>query len=282
MKGLFNLHTHTHYCDGSSAPEDYVKKAIELGFHTLGYSGHAPVPFKNHFAIKEESLKDYVEEIKRLRTKHSSDLNILLGLEIDFITGVVEDFKSFHNECDLDYCIGGIHLVANPEREGLWFIDGSKQETYDEGLNKLFDGDIKRGVKAYYDQMNRMIDTQTFQILAHFDKIKMHNKGRYFQEDEKWYQDLLAECIELIAQKDFVVEVNTRGIYKKRSENTFPGISALKVLKEKSVPITINSDAHKPEELNLLLSESREMLKQLGIREIWCLEKKDSWKSISL
>ncbi len=282
MNRPFNLHTHTHYCDGSSAPEEYVKKAIELGFHTLGFSGHAPVPFENHFAIKEESLKDYVEEINLLKSKYNSELNILLGLEIDFITGVVEDFKSFNDECGLDYSIGGIHLVANPEREGLWFIDGPKQETYDEGLNKLFDGDIKRGVKAYYDQVNRMIDTQSFQILAHFDKIKMHNKGRYFQEDEKWYQDLLAECIDLIAQKDFVVEVNTRGIYKKRSESTFPGLDALKALKEKNVPITINSDAHKPEELNLLLNESRVMLKQVGIKEIWCLEKKDSWKSISL
>ena len=44
MKYLQNLHTHTTYCDGKNTAEEMVQKAIELGFRSLGFSGHAPMP----------------------------------------------------------------------------------------------------------------------------------------------------------------------------------------------------------------------------------------------
>ena len=44
MKYLQNLHTHTTYCDGKNTAEEMVQKAIELGFKSLGFSGHAPMP----------------------------------------------------------------------------------------------------------------------------------------------------------------------------------------------------------------------------------------------
>ena len=40
-----NYHTHTKLCNHAvGMPEDYVLKAIELGFKELGMSCHAPVP----------------------------------------------------------------------------------------------------------------------------------------------------------------------------------------------------------------------------------------------
>ena len=64
---LFNLHTHTHFSDGSSAPEEYIKEAISQGFDTLGFSDHSPVPFENSFAIREDRLGEYVKTILALR-----------------------------------------------------------------------------------------------------------------------------------------------------------------------------------------------------------------------
>ena len=178
---LFNLHTHSYFCDGKEEPEEYVKQAIELGFHTLGFSSHAPVPFENNFSLKEEKMEEYFSTIRTLGEKYKDKINILLSLEIDYIPGITRRFSEFSKAGNLDYTIGGVHLVRNNEIEKLWFIDGSKQETYDDGLQKLFKGHIRNGVEAYYNQIIEMVATQKPDIIAHLDKIKMHNKNRYFQ-----------------------------------------------------------------------------------------------------
>jgi len=266
---LFNLHTHCHYCDGSSPPEEYVKEAIRQGFHTLGFSSHAPVPFENKFAIQSESkLIEYANEIRSLKQKYKNELNIFLASEIDFIPGITSEFDYLNQLAELDYAIGGVHLLKHPEKDTLWFIDGPKQEIYDEGLKNIFDGDIHLAIKTYWRQIREMINTQSFDIVAHLDKIKMHNRNRYFTENESWYQHELIETLELIAEKKIIVEVNTRGIYKGRSDELFPGVDALKKILDLSIPITLNSDAHKPEDLSKYFPEARNILKKIGFKKL--------------
>ncbi len=271
----FNLHTHSHFCDGKEAPEEYIKRAIDLGFHTLGFSSHAPVPFENTFAIREERLDEYFQTIRGLKDKYKDLIQILLSLEIDFIPGITKDFAEFFKAGNLDYTIGGVHLVRNKEKEKLWFIDGPKHETYDEGLQKLFKGNIRNGVEAYYNQVLEMVATQKPDIIAHIDKIKMHNKNRYFSEEEGWYKDLIWKTLKYVAaESNCIIEVNTRGLYKKRAETYFPSPEILEQVHHLKIPITLNSDAHHPDELDKYFPEALEMLKDIGFGELVYFEGK--------
>jgi len=266
---LFNLHTHTNFCDGKSEPEEYVLKAIEVGFHTLGFSGHAPVPFENHFAIKEDNLENYINAIRKLKEQYNKQIHILLALEIDFIPGITKEFESFKKAGNLDYIIGGVHLIKNKEVEELWFIDGPLQEKYDEGLFKLFNGNGRKGVEAYYRQLLEMVGTQKLDIIAHFDKIKMHNKNRYFSEEEAWYKDLVWKTLKYIAKEtQCIIEINTRGLYKKRSETFFPSPAILEQIFHLNIPITLSSDAHKPEEMDGFYAQAMDLLKDIGFKEL--------------
>jgi hypothetical protein len=65
----------------------------------------------------------------------------------------------------------------------------------------------------------------------------MHNRDRYFTENEKWYRDLVLETLTLIKEKDLIVEVNTRGIYKKRSTDFYPATWLLPIMKDMNVPV---------------------------------------------
>jgi histidinol-phosphatase (PHP family) len=265
----FNLHTHSRFCDGKEEPEAYVKQALEMGYHTLGFSSHAPVPFENNFSLKEDKMADYFFTIRALGEKYISKINILLSLEIDFIPGITRDFLEFINAGNLDYTIGGVHLVRNKEVEKLWFIDGSKQETYDDGLQKLFKGHIRNGVEAYYYQIIEMVATQKPDIIAHLDKIKMHNKNRYFTEEEGWYKDIVWKTLKFVAEKsDCIIEVNTRGLYKKRSDTFFPGPAILEQIHHLKIPITLSADAHQPHELNGYYDEALKLMKEIGFKEL--------------
>ncbi|MFO7613954.1 MAG: histidinol-phosphatase [Bacteroidales bacterium] len=272
MESLFNLHTHCHYCDGADEPEAYVKAALEAGFHTLGFSSHAPVPFKNNFAIQDrDSLQAYAYEIRELKEKYRDRINIFLGLELDYISGISGDFEKYRQELSLDYTIGSVHLVRNHQHHDLWFIDGPKVESFDNGLHEIFGGDIRKAVTAYYAQVNEMLIREKPDIVGHFDKVKMHNRNRYFREDERWYRSLVNETLEVIRQTGVIVEVNTRGIYKQRSQDLYPGRWILEEMLKMRIPVTLSADAHHPSEIDGYYPETMAILRELGFGELMYL-----------
>ena len=264
----FNFHQHSNFSDGAFPPEDYVTKAVELHFLAIGFTEHSPLPFDNSFSLKEENVTNYVSTIESLKTKYNGAIAVYRALEMDYIPRISTDFDYWKNKCNADYLIGSVHLVAPPNTEELWFTDGPKYETYDKGLTDYFDGNIKLAVRTYFHQVNEMIETQSFDVLGHFDKIKMHNQDRYFTEDEAWYQHLVDECLDLAKQKNLIIEINTRGIYKKRSKSLFPDNLALEKVKKLNLPITISSDAHQPIELNLGFKKTEIKLAAMGFKDV--------------
>jgi histidinol-phosphatase (PHP family) len=264
----FNHHTHSTFCDGSKPPLDYVKTAIEQDFSVLGFSSHAPLPFENSFALRDEKVDEYCQTIRSLSYEFSGQLEIHLSMEIDFIPGLLEDFGYWKKRANLDYVIGGVHLLVPAGTGELWFIDGPRRETYDEGLKNIFGGDVRKAVRTYFDQMNLMVEGQAPDIIAHIDKIKMHNQERFFSVNDFWYLDMFYETLELVKKKGCIVEVNTRGLYKGRSTELFPNLTALKRIKELGIPVTLSSDAHAPEDLIKEFPFALEVIKTAGIKEL--------------
>lgn len=267
-----NLHQHSNFSDGKEQPARYAEKAVELGFSAIGFTEHSPLPFNNNFSLKEERIDEYIQTIEKLKQEYVGQLTIYRALEMDFIPGMSEDFSFWRKRVQADYLIGSIHLVKPDNSDELWFTDGPDFRTYVEGLEKFFNTNIQKAVKAFYHQTNQMIETQEFEILGHFDKIKMHNQNRFFKEEEKWYRNLVDETLELVKSKGLIVEVNTRGLYKKRSDSLFPDNYALQQVKNLAIPIIISSDAHLPEELNLLFDYAESRLIEFGFGEVFYFE----------
>lgn len=278
---LANYHTHSHFCDGKEAPEAYVKKAISLDFKALGFSSHAPVLFENEYSIAPDKLNDYCSEISRLKEKYKDKIDLFIGLEADYIPGKTNDFTYFRKQCDLNYIIGSIHMIAHPSNGLVWYIDGGIQEKWDRGLREVFEGDIRAGVKAFYYQTNTMIENQKPEILGHFDKIKMHNKNRMFLQTDAWYQSLINESLQIIKEKNIVLEINTRGLYKGRFDEPFPSLTIIQQAQEMGIPLMLNTDAHHPDELMGYFLEAIDLIKQAGIRELWHFSK-SGWFAVPL
>ena len=280
----FNLHTHSIYSDGKSQPREIVEEAVRQGLTTLGFSEHSPLPFDNTFSVKSADMPNYVAEIAQLKEEFKDKIDIYCGLEADYLTGVSEPFTVTKEKYRLDYLIGGVHLVINPAlrpfegpqgpqaqgplAEQIWFIDGPKWEVYDEGLQKFFDGDIRRAVRRFFEQSNEMIENEPFDIIAHFDKIKMHNRDRYFHEDEPWYRKLALETLDLIREKGLIMEINTRGIYKKRYNGFYPSPWLMEEACKMGVPAIISADAHHFSEITLEFDAAEDALKRAGYRSV--------------
>jgi len=268
---MYNYHTHTHYCDGSAEPELYVLNAVEQKMKVLGFSAHAPVSFDNAWSLKTGNKINYCKRIQELKEQYADKIIILNGLEIDYIPGLTTPFAEFIKNYSLDFTIGSVHLVKSLHSNDLWFIDGAPKN-YETGLSKIFNDDIKTAVGAYYKQIQEMVVTQHPVIIGHVDKIKMNNKKRFFTEDERWYIQLVDDTLKVIYQHNSIVELNTRGVYSGKSETFFPSAFILEKCHKMKIPVMINSDAHKPEQLTLKYSEAIDLLKDIGFKKLWIID----------
>lgn len=262
-----NYHTHTHFCDGKENMRFFVEKAIDLKFNHLGFSPHAPISSLYDFTLTEDEIPKYLKEVEYYQQKYP-EIKILKGMECDFIPEVTRNFSYYKNKYYLDYIIGGVHLIKVPNSNDIWFIDGPKRATYDEGLARFFNNNIQKAVTCFWEQTYQMIENQKFDIIAHLDKIKMHNQNRYFKEDEDWYVTLVDHAVDLIIKNNIIVEVNSRGMYRLRCDNFYPSDYILRKLAQAKSPVVISSDAHKAEELPLFYEEAKAKLQEFGVESL--------------
>ena len=117
MKKLIsNYHTHTFRCGHAldNPDEDYILKAISLGYKNLGFSDHAPFKGVHHPSMRmdfDEDFPDYISSITNLKGKYKDKINIYIGLEIEYIEDRDEYYKELLNVYHLDYLILGQHCI---------------------------------------------------------------------------------------------------------------------------------------------------------------------------
>ncbi len=257
-----NYHTHTNYCDGKASAEEMVLKAISLGCSDLGFSSHAPLQIKNTWSMVMDKMCKYCNDISSLKEKYRGDINIFLGLEYDFIYNKSFEFKEIKDKFNIDYGIGSVHLVCGENSE-IWFIDGPSSN-YRKGVEIAFDGDVKKAIKSYYTQLKDMIKTQEFDIIGHFDKVKVNNKESLFCINENWYKQEVEETLCLIKERGLIVEANTRGIYTNKYNGLYPEYDILKKCFSMNIPVVVSTDAHKTDDLNKSFFDTVSLLKEIG------------------
>ncbi len=265
---LSNYHIHSKYCDGKGEPEDYIEVALNSNIQYLGFSSHAPLPFDTLWTMNIDDLDRYLNCINCLKKKYQGKIDIFLGLEVDYIPDLISPNCGLIKNLGLDYRIGSVHYLNQFENGDYWPADGSGGD-FQKGLQEIFDNNIKKAVETYFTTLSNMVLHHPPEIIGHFDVIKKNNQGNcYFSEQERWYQDLVKRCLHIISKSNCIVEVNTGGIIRKRIDALYPSEWILHECLKLNIPVTVNSDAHKADQVNGYLIESIRILKDIGFREI--------------
>lgn len=261
---ITNYHTHSSFCDGKGQLEDYVKYALSRGFHALGFSGHAPLPFPNDWTMNEENLSTYIREVLALKERYRDSLEICLGLETDYLDKKHNPAHPKYKALGLDYQIGSVHHLYSPERTEFLQVDYTKEEL-ELLLKDTFDKDIKALVSTYYRMVREMVQTGGFEILGHLDLVKKQNRGNvYFDETEKWYKREIEKTLETVAETDVILEINTGAMARGYTAEPYPSPWIIDRAGELKIPVTINSDAHRPEWLDYGFEEAENLARAAG------------------
>jgi histidinol-phosphatase (PHP family) len=266
IKMWSNFHTHSNYCDGKSTLEEHILKAQQLGVKSLGFSSHAPVPFDCKWCMKKEEFGSYLQSIQSLKEK--TTVQLYKGLEVDFIPNLISPYDFSDS---LDYTIGSIHFVDAFSDGTPWEIDGLHTLFLD-GLEKIFKNDFNAAFIRYFELTREMVLSSTPTVVGHLDKMKIQNPAnKFFIETEAWYQDEIKKTLQTIKDSGAIVEVNTRGIYQKKTIDTYPSPWILELICKEDIPITISSDAHHADDLINQFESTASLLKKIGFKKIHIL-----------
>lgn len=275
---LTNYHSHCSFCDGRAPLEEFVKEAIRQGFYSYGVSSHAPLPFPTQWTMEWEQMEAYLDEFKNLRSKYADEIELYVGLEIDYLNEESNPSVARFTELPLDYRIGSVHLLYDAAGEVV-DIDCSPA-VFKERVDRHFNGDVLRVVRMYFDRLFRMVELGGFDILGHADKMH-YNASCYHPRllDEPWYEALMKDYFSLVASRGYLVEINTKAY---DSLGTFyPNSRYWELMKEYQIKILVNSDAHYPERINAGRMEALRLLQAKGFAAVAELHQ-GSWREVPI
>ena len=164
-------------------------------------------------------------------------------------------------ELPLDYRIGSVHMLYSPQGKVV-DID-TPADIFRQLIDAHFEGDLDYVVHLYYKNLLRMLELGGFDIVGHADK--MHYNASCYRPgllDEAWYDTLVRDYFAAIAERGYIVEINTKSYHELGT--FYPNERYFPFLKELGIRVQVNSDAHYPERINNSRAEALAALKKVG------------------
>jgi histidinol-phosphatase (PHP family) len=265
---LADYHCHSRFDDGHGELEEYVQAALGKGLRTLGFAGHAPVPFACTWTIPSALLPEYLETARRLQSTYRGRIELLVGLEVDYIPEIITPTAASIRALNLDFTVGSVHFIGRLADGRLWTADGPPEEL-ERGIAETFGGDMCKTVEEYYRRMRDMVSKTPPDIIGHFDVVKKNNRGsKYFSEDAPWYRAAVCRTLDAVAASPCILEINTGGIVRGTSGALYPSEWILAQCLKRDIPVMINSDAHRPDQLDGYYNEAAALLKGIGFQKL--------------
>ncbi|NBI28835.1 histidinol-phosphatase [Chengkuizengella marina] len=251
----FDLHTHHNRCghaDGSI--EDYIKAAIEKGLKIIGISDHSPYfahskdQAEPRIAMAKSEFPNYVNEILKLKEKYNGQIEVLLGVESDFFPEYAHIYQREYNKYTLDYLIGSIHRV-----KGVSIFNKKR-------WNGLSEQEKIEQKDEYYELIQQSARSRMFQVLGHIDAMK-----GYYPEFSNIQTESIDETLQVIAECDVAIEINTSGKTKDVG-GWYPSDDILEKALFYGVNVTFGSDAHVPDRVGDEWDLVTKRLKDIGFK----------------
>jgi len=244
--GLADLHTHTARCGhAGGSDEEYVEAAIASGLVAIAVTDHVPfywLPREREdptLAMSADELPRYVDAVLDLRERYAGRIEVLLGVEADFIAGHEETLARLLERYPFDVVLGSVHWV------GDWLIDApSSLPRYRKGPTE-----VERIWDEYTTQLIAAARSGLFDVLSHLDLPK-----KFGFRSQATFAGRLGEVVEAVTAGGCAVELSSAGRRKPVGED-YPANDVVAALAASGVDFVLSSDAHAPAEVGFGFAE---------------------------
>ncbi len=257
---LYNLHSHTHFCDGKASMQEIAEAAHRVGMLHLGFTPHSPIACHSTCNMVREAVDPYLSEIARLRDIHGEQMQVWQSMEIDYLSRDFGPHIDYFQRLPLDYRLASVHFV--PNYDGIPIDCDGRYERFSQRLKEEFRGDIRYVVEKFFEHTLTMIELGGFDILGHFDKIARNaSQASPGIEEESWYEALIDDVISHAISAQVAIEVNTKAYDEHK--RFFPSQRWMDKVIASGLPIVVNSDVHHPDKVNAGRNEALKLIRSL-------------------
>lgn len=251
-----DLHNHTTRCNHASGSTlEFASKACELGIDIYGFACHAPMKFDEEYRMRLSEIDEYINEVTSLceniqaqESVQNPKMQILVGLEVDFILGREDLLEPSVLGAPLDYLIGSVHFLDD------WGFDNPAF------LAEYAKKDLESCWVKYFQSVAKMAQSRLFQIVGHIDLLKVFG---YAMPHSSACAYALECALKSIKEANMSIELNAAGLRKQIGE-IYPSKEILQKAYALGIPITFGSDAHALAQVGFGYDKCVELAREVG------------------
>lgn len=234
-----DIHLHTRHSHGQNSTEEMYLACKSKGLKIIGFSEHSPRPrgysYPSDYQEKlQQTFPLYVSEVRDIaKTANKDGVRVLLGLEVDYISGQEAYAEALCKAYPFDYIIGGLHFQTN------WGFDFSADDWNGRNIEERFSI-----FSHYYKDMIRLCQTGLFHIVAHPDLIKIFSIEVFRQWlDTPQALPLIKKALGIMKDRGMIMEISSAGL-RKPCREVYPGPRIMELAAQMELPVCFASDAH--------------------------------------
>jgi len=256
---------HVHLERGPYAM-DWIKRFIEegrkKGVVEIGFSehGHRFIQAKDLWESRgfrgewtgSEATQDMKEYIAIVEEAKSLGLPVKLGIEMDYIPEKEDKIRRFVEKYPFDYVLGAVHWLGD-----FGFDHPGLMEEWNSR-------DVDETYREYFGILLKAIRSGIFDCIVHPDVIKVFGH-RAAGDMSQVYEEVAGA----LKHMGLCAEVSTAGLRKPVGE-IYPSPELMTHFRKYDVPVMINSDAHRPEDVGRDFDKALKFVKSYGYDKLCC------------
>ncbi|MGX4593937.1 histidinol-phosphatase HisJ [Leuconostoc sp. JNUCC 76] len=273
-------HTHTQFSHHGSKEQldEYIERAIKLGFTEYVVTEHAPLPKKfletfvgpddarDNSAMAADELLLYKSEVERIQVKYGDQITIKAGFEIDYLKNYESDIRRFLKEQAswIDEIVLSVHFL--PNNDGIIAPIDYDPET----LSAYFSDERQNPqvlFQRYYDAVMQSVNFETdLKIpvrVGHITLIRKYQKLLQLPPFDEAINQQITELLQKIKQKNYQLDFNAAGFSKPYNGESYPTFDIAEQAVKMGIKLIYGSDAHNVDALGLYFDEMNHFIEKV-------------------
>lgn len=255
---LHDQHLHSrHSVDSKADPAANCQQALATGLTGLTFTEH----YDPHPAEWKRCKWDYAaihDTVASLRERFAPDLEIGLGIEVDYQPQMLDAIIDYLDRHDFDVVLLSIHWAADRQLHlrRKWKGAGAAEMTAAYEATLL---DASQRLRRYAEQGERPFD-----VIGHLDLVARYQQ-QFWQQVVPMDAGAVDEALQQLIEAGVVPEANTSGI-RQGLGRTLPEPSVLGRYRELGGRfVSLGSDAHLAQHVGAGIAETAQALAAVGI-----------------
>lgn len=254
----FDGHIHTSYCHHAiGTMEEYVQAAIKKGLKKIVFLEHMEASCVKYFEttwLTDADFQEYFKEGYRLQEHYKSHLHIGLGVEVGYSTTHWKELRERLQQQHWDQIGISYHFMPVPGA----LYDLNLVSRKERNIQAIASAGVDTVLQRYFQTLTEAVRNLPGTVLCHLDAALRFQPDLHLTSHH-WQQ--IEQLLSAIKEKKMAIEVNTSGFAIRGTP--FPSPQILQMALDLDIPLSVGSDAHRPEDVGRFFDQLPHLLSQL-------------------